>query len=160
MSIGAVQRRVIAALLALVSPLVGGTGVASSLGGSLGLSGNAQYARVAYCPGNSCEVFYLRGKDARATLEVFAAAYFYGVSEFVELRRFQDEEPPEWVASALSRYGQVCAQTWARTAAQCVATYLATSRPIQGRFVHFEEGRRIVVPFAPAQTIGRARHDA
>jgi hypothetical protein len=104
-------------------------------------------------------VFLLRGRNAKATLEGFAAVYFYGVSEFAELRHFQSESPPEFVASTLSLYSAVCSQPWPRAAAQCVAAYLAKSRPIHGRFVRFREGRRIVIPFAPALTIGRARHD-
>ena len=153
------RNRLLVAALALLPSVAVASGFAASLGGSFGLSGNARYARVAYCPGTSCEVFFLRGRNAKATLEGFAAAYFYGVSEFTELRHFQSESPPEFVANTLSRYEAVCPQPWARAAAQCIATHLAKSRPIQGRFVRFHEGRRIVIPFAPALTIGRERHD-
>jgi hypothetical protein len=147
------------AALVLLPSLAGATGIASSFGNSLGVSGNAHAARIAYCSNNSCEVFYLRGKDAKATLEAFASAYFYGVSEFAELKQFQSQSPPDFVANTLALYSAVCARPWPRAAAQCVAEYLAKSRPIQARFVHLQEGRRMVIPFVPALTIGRARHD-
>jgi hypothetical protein len=151
--------RLLAIALALCPFVAGAADLGSPLGASLRFAGNAGDARVAYCQGDSCELFSLRGRNARAMLEGFAAAYFYGVSEFTDLRHFQSEEPPEFVTRALAMYRPICPQTWARAAAQCVAAYLATSLHIRGRFVRWQGGSRIVIPFIPALTIGRARHD-
>ncbi len=129
----------------------------AALGGAVTSRQEPHRAIVEYCPDNTCERFVGYGDTSLASLQDFAFAYLFALSEYSYLDQFQAGVSASEVKSVLDRYRDRCPQADARAAAECIAGSLYRRNRIQVSFVHFDEGFGVEEPLKLAQLKWRGR---